>query len=170
MGIYSLSLFVCVGGFYNIGIGAAKYIMVKSRSEKDQRRHYKWVGIIILVSSASYMVYCLNMSIQNKANVTYGIVTSITIATFTFTEIGMAVYGLLSTRKVANLTLAAAKRINLVTALISIVLTQSALLSLNEVENAARYCGLTGIVFGSVSAIAGALMVLRINRLPSPIA
>jgi hypothetical protein len=166
MGIYSLSLFVCVGGFYNIGIGAAKYIMVKSRSEKDQRRHYKWVGIIILVSSASYMVYCLNMSIQNKANVTYGIVTSITIATF----IGMAVYGLLSTRKVANLTLAAAKRINLVTALISIVLTQSALLSLNEVENAARYCGLTGIVFGSVSAIAGALMVLRINRLPSPIA
>jgi hypothetical protein len=164
MGIYSLSLFVCVGGFYNIGIGVAKYVMVKGHAEKDKRRNYKCVGIIILLTSASYMAYCLIMSIRNKANVSYDMIASITIATFTFTEIGLAVRGLLNTRKNANLTLAAAKRISFVTALISIALTQSALLGLSEVENAARYCGWVGLLLGGVSAMVGAQMIMKMHK------
>lgn len=164
VGIYSFSLFLCVGGFYNIGIGLAKYIMVKSHNETEQRRHYKWVGIIILVASAVYMVYCGNMAVQNKANISYSLITGITIATFTFTEIGMAAYGIWAAKKMKNLTLSAAKKINLVTALVSVVLTQSALLGLSGVENAARYCGWVGLLFGGISAIVGLLMILEVRR------
>jgi len=159
MGVYSLSLFLCINGFYNIGIAAAKRITVKSHGEQDRRKHYKAVGRIILVTSLVYIVYCANMAIRGKANVSYDTITSIAIAVFTFTEIGTAVRGLLTTRKTDDLTLAAAKRVNFVTALISLVLTQSALLGLDHIANAARYCGWTGVVLGGVSAIVGLLML-----------
>jgi len=165
MGVYSLSLFVCVNGFYNIGIASAKHIAVKSHNEKDRRKHYKWVGWIILGASLVYMVYCANMAIQGKANVAYDTITSITIAVFTFTEIGSAIHGLWAARKLNDLTLAAAKRINLVTALISLVLTQSVLLGLNHTANAARYCGWTGVALGGVSAIVGLLMLFDVRRM-----
>jgi hypothetical protein len=100
------------------------------------------------------------MAIRGKANVTYDLVTALAIATFTFTEISVSVYGISTARKAKNLTLMAAKRINLVTALISLVLTQSALLGIEGTPNAARYCGWTGLIFGGISAIIGLHMVI----------
>jgi hypothetical protein len=164
VGVYSLSLFVCVSGFYNIGIGLAKHIMVKGHSEKEQRRHYERVGWVMSASSVTYLIYCAHLAVSGEANVEYDLITSLAIATFTFTEIGFAVYGVLAVRKTKDLTLAAAKRINLVTALISIVLTESALLGMSEVENAARYCGWTGLIFGAVSAAIGLLMIIEVRR------
>jgi hypothetical protein len=155
LGVYSLSLFVCMSGFYNIGIAFAKHEAVK-----DRKNSYRRTGYIILVTSVVYLIYCANMAIRNKANISYDLITALTIATLTFSEIGLAVHGLLHARKSKDLTLMAAKRINLVTALISLVLTQSALLGLETVENAARYCGWTGLIFGGVSAMIGLSMAV----------
>jgi hypothetical protein len=160
LGIYSLSLFVCISGLYNIGIALAKHTTVKTHNEEEPHKSYKRIGFIILAASVIYMVYCANMAIRGKANVTYDLITALTIATFTFTEIGFAAYGIGAARKSKNLTIIAAKRINLVTALISLVLTQSALLGMSGTENAAKYCGWTGLIFGAVSAVIGLHMVI----------
>jgi len=165
LGIYSLSPFICVNGLYNIGIAAAKKTAVKSHHQQDQRGHYQWVGIIILAASIVYMICCANMAVRGNTNMAYDTVTGIAIATFTFTEVGGAVYGLIAARKKNDLTLAAAKRINLVTALISLVLTQSALLGMGHTANAARYCGWTGLIFGGVSAAVGLLMLVEARRI-----
>jgi hypothetical protein len=164
LGIYSLSLFVCVSGLYNVGIAFAKHTTVQNRDTEQQHKNYKRIGIIILVTSVVYMIYCANMAIRGKANVTYDLITALTIATFTFTEIGLAAYGMGAARKSKNLTIMAAKRINLVTALISLVLTESALLGLESTPNAANYCGWTGLIAGTVSVVVGLHMVITQGR------
>jgi divalent metal cation (Fe/Co/Zn/Cd) transporter len=164
VGVYSLSIFVCVNGFYNVGIALAKHTAVKGHSESEQRGHYARVGWIILVTSAVYMVYCANMAIRGRANVTYDMITSLAISTFSFAEIGAAIYGVAAARKMKSLAISAAKRVSLVTALISLVLTQSALLGLTETENVVQYCGWTGLIVGGVSAIIGLSMIVRMRR------
>jgi hypothetical protein len=52
---------------------------------------------------------------------------------------------------------------NLAASLISIVLTQSALLEISNVENTARYCGYTGLIFGGLSAAIGIRMAFRMK-------
>jgi len=164
IGIYSLSLFICVNGFYNVGIMLAKHIAVKGSNEQEQRKYYRYVGLIILVTSTLYMAYCANMAIRGKANVSYDLITALTIATFTFVELGIAVYGISTARKNNDLVLEAIKRTNFVTARISLVLTQAALLGMSEVENAARYCGWTGLLFGGMAVMSGIHMIVYTKR------
>jgi divalent metal cation (Fe/Co/Zn/Cd) transporter len=164
IGVYSLSLFICVNGFYNVGIMLAKYIAVKGSNEQEQRKYYKYVGLIIFVASALYMVYCANMAINGKANVNFDLITALIIATFTFVEIGIAFYGIFKARKINNLSLEAIKRTTFVTARISLVLTQAALLGISEIENAARYCGWTGLFFGGMAVISGLHMIAYSKR------
>jgi hypothetical protein len=163
LGAYSLALFVCVNGLYNVGIALAKHTAVQGDSEHEQRKHYLRIGVIILVASLVYMVYCVDMVIGERGSFSYDLITALAIATFTFTEIGVAVYGMLKSQEIKNLRLQATKRINLVTALISLVLTQSALLGMSGTENAVKYCGWAGLVFGGVSAIIGISMIIRMK-------
>jgi hypothetical protein len=167
-GIYSLSPFICVSGLYNVGITAAKHLAVKAAGEREQLRAYRRVGLAITVTSVLYILYALNMALRGKANMRYDIVVSLAIATVTFAEIALAVRGIITARRIKNLAVEAIKRTNLVCALTSLVLTQGALLSLNETENAARYCGATGIVFGVVSLVIGVQMCAkeRVKRAP----
>ncbi|GAB2026808.1 hypothetical protein [Lactovum odontotermitis] len=164
LGIYSFSLFICINGLYNIGIALAKHtairINVKNESEAALKAYHR-VGFIIFTTSLLYMAYCTDMAVRGVEHGSYDKVTSIGIAAVTFTEIGAALYGILRTRKSNNLTVMAAKRISLVTALISLVLTESALLGLENTPNAARYSGWTGLIFSALSVIIGLLMMLR---------
>jgi hypothetical protein len=164
LGVYSLSVFVCVSGFYNVGIAFAKHITIKDHERNEQSKSYIRIGYIILATSAVYMIYCANMVIRGEANITYDLITALAIATFTFTEIGVSIYGILIARRTKSLTFMSVKRINLVSALVSLVLTESALLGIEGVSNAARYCGWTGLICGGISAIIGLSMVILQGR------
>jgi hypothetical protein len=164
IGIYSHSLFPCVSGFYNIGITAAKHIALRDADEHDRLQAYGRVGAAIVFTSVLYLAYALNMALRGKSNIQYDIITSLTIATFTFTEIAIAVRGVITARQIKNLKVEAIKRTNLVCSLISLVLTESALLSLENAENAAKYCGWTGLIFGGVSVAIGTQMIIRARR------
>jgi hypothetical protein len=161
LGIYSLSLLLCVNGFYNVGIAVAKHIVVKDADERGQLQVYGRVGVTIVLTSALYLAYALNMALYDKGTMHYDLIVSLTIATFTFIEIAIAVQGVIVARQVKNLKVEAIKRTNLVCSLISLVLTESALLSLENVENAAQYCGWTGLIFGGISVAIGVQMIIR---------
>jgi hypothetical protein len=164
MGVYSLSLFICVSGLYNLGISAAKHFAIKTTNECEQFHAYGRVGLAIMVTSILYILYALNMAIRGKSNMQFDLTVSLAIATLTFAEIAIAVRGIIKARRIKNLAVEAIKRTNLVCALISLVLTQSALLALTETENAAHYCGYTGLIFGTVSTLIGAQMMWRARK------
>jgi hypothetical protein len=164
LGIYSFSLLLCVNGFYSVGIAVAKHIVVKDVDEHGQLQVYGRVGVTIVLASALYLAYALNMALHGKGSMQYDLIVSLMIATFTFIEIAIAVQGVIVARQVKNLKVEAIKRTNLVCSLISLVLTESALLSLENVENAAQYCGWTGLIFGGISVAIGTRMIIRARR------
>jgi divalent metal cation (Fe/Co/Zn/Cd) transporter len=171
MSIYSLSLFLFAGGLFNVGIGVAKAIAVKGYSEHEKKaqehghRCYYLVGCVVIAASLAYMAYSFRMMNGGQSNIQFDLVTALSIATFTFVEIGTTVYGIVKIRRDKEPIIEAIKMTNLVSALISIVLTQAALLSLENVENAAMYCGIAGLVFGGISVAVGFYMMFRIKSL-----
>lgn len=174
MGIYSLSVFLCINGLYNIGIGFAKATSIKwyldrkkapDEHRKDEYRVYFIIGMIILAASILYMAYCIRLLMGNHSNIKYSDIVAITIATFTFTEVGMAVHGIVTTRKNREPIMEAVKLTNFAASLISLVLTEAALLSFTYEGNSSVYCGITGIIFGGVAAMTGLYMMVHITRI-----
>lgn len=177
IGIYSFSLFLCINGLYNMGVSLAKSIPVRWYSKKNNaiqsgnnsrrqtiKEEYRGLyrmGVVVLAASAVYLVYSIHMMEVMKSSIHYDKITAITIATLTFTEIGIALRGFIVTRKNKKPLFEGIKLISLTTSLISLVLTQTAIMSFSQNGDPAYYCGITGVIFGTVSAGIGIYMIIR---------
>lgn len=178
LGIYTLSLFLCTNGIYNLGISLVKLIPIRGyrraarsqaqetqaqRNLKEEYRRYRQMGVTLLITSAIYLGYCIQMLITRPAQTRYGTIVAISIATVTFTEIGLAVRGFLVMRNNKEPLMEGLKLTGLATSLISLVLTQSAITSFAEPNetNAILGCAVTGVLFGTVSLLIGLYMILH---------
>ena len=168
-------MFVC--GFYNIGIMAAKGLSIKTyksiksnkldtsdKNTKHPYHNYYIVGLLILLSGICYMIYSLRL-FSGGTSIEYTLEVGIGIATFTFTELGMSIYGLVIAKKNKNIMVEAFKLVNLATSLLSLVLTQVALLSFNYVDgDPSHYNGISGIVFSSLVVLIGIYMIFYTKK------
>lgn len=167
-GALALSVFACMNGGYTLGMALARYCALygaaKTTEQKEQYRYYRASGGIMIAASILYVCYSL-WAIWHPKNVYYGDIIAITIATITFTEIGLNVRGMLKYRKAKTPLLHALKIISLGTSLISLVLTQAAILAFaDEVQNPSAN-GLLGAITGSIAALLGCYMLRRIRKL-----
>ncbi|MGN0607144.1 MAG: hypothetical protein ACI4JM_11540 [Oscillospiraceae bacterium] len=94
------------------------------------------------------------------------------IAAVTFTEIVINIRGVIIESKSSSPLFHALKMINLASSLISLVLVQNAILSFKHFEDevsekklAQMSSGLIGIFMGSIAAVLGIIMIIRINRM-----
>lgn len=168
-GILSLSIFVCVNGGYTLGMVLARYCalagVIRAKDRKAQYQYYRFSGIILIAASVLYMAYS-GWSYFHPKYTAYPKYIALAIATFTFVEIGLNIRGVLVNRKNKTPLLHALKTINLATSLISLVLTQSAILSIaqggyhNPASNA-----LLGLLTGACAVLLGVFMVWRIRRI-----
>ncbi|MFT4110892.1 hypothetical protein [Propionicimonas sp.] len=170
------SLFWLVNAAFSLGIAAAKYLAVAThrrlatrggqRGDPDvqHRRIYRAAGGTILVLAGAYVACCLAM-LRSPASQRFDQYTAIGIATATFTELGLGVHGLVSARRSADLLVEVVKLSSLAGALVLLVLTQTALISLSQ-SDAGSYTALAGTAFGALAALIGLYMVTR--RLPTP--
>lgn len=174
MGIFSPSFFLCVNALYNLGIAAAKYIALKThnssqkdllemRPEEYKRKQfffYEVIGYIIMSASALYAVFCISMIIGISSS-HYHKIVALGITVVTFTEIGLAIRGIVITRKDKEPIIEAIKLTNFASSLISLVLTQTAIMSVSYVGDASSYNGFSGIMFGTLAALIGVYMIIR---------
>lgn len=168
-GILSLSMFVCVNGGYTLGMvlarGCALAGLLYPDNQQKQYRHYRYAGAVLLAGSLLYLVYS-GWAYFHPKYTAYPKSLALAIATFTFTEIGLNVRGILIYRKKRTPLLHALKTINLATSLITLVLTQSAILSFSHggyhdpSSNA-----LLGLLTGTCAALLGVFMLWRIDRM-----
>lgn len=167
-GILAASVFACMNGGYTLGMALAKYCALigaaRSADEQKQYPYYKAAGAIMTAASILYVCYSL-WSIRHPKPVFYGDIAAITIATITFAEIGLNVRGILRFRKVKTPLLHALKIIGLGTSLISLVLTQAAILAFADEGSDPAVNGLLGAVTGTAAALLGCYMLLRIRKL-----
>lgn len=167
-GILSLSVFVCVNGCYTLGMAIARYCAVvgsvRAKEEKSQYHYYWLSGIVMIFASLAYVSYSL-WSIYHPKIVEFREITAITIATITFTEIGVNLSGVLKHRKSKTPLLHAFKTISLGTSLISLVLTQSAILSFESKSSNPAVNGILGTIMGGCATLLGVYMIWRINKI-----
>ena len=172
LGIISASMFLYINAAYSVGLGLAKLFAVKADREeqagqytdemlrKRQNGAYTAIGAIVLATSVVYMIYCVRMFLGDSG-MQYGEITAIAIATMTVTEIVLAVYGVITTKRDEKPIHEAVKLTNFASSLISVVLTQCAILSFAGEGDLSVYNGLSGVIFGLCAAAIGLYMVLH---------
>lgn len=167
-GILSLSVFACMNGFYTLGMALARYVALAGFLQTEEKKkswfYYKLSGGIMIVASLLYIAYSL-WTIWHPKTVYYGEVIAITIAAITFTEVGLNLYGVLKNRKAVTPIIHSLKTISLATSLISMVLTQSAILAFADDVQNPSVNGLLGSIMGGVAALLGVYLIWRINRI-----
>ena len=168
-GVLSLSVFVCVNGCYTLGMVLARYCalagVLRGKDEKSQYRFYRWSGMILIGASLLYMVYS-GWAYHHPKPAVYHEYIALAIATFTFTEIGLNIRGVIINRKNKTPLLHAIKTINLAASLISLVLTQSAILTFADDGNHdPAVNALLGLMMGACTALLGVYMLWRIGRM-----
>lgn len=149
------SLFFIISSLYNLCIGLAK---LKVYSKKENC----WiVGLFIIFGSICFSLYSA-WTIVVKRVVNYDLYTGIFIATVTFFDIGYSIYGIIKESKNNDAQNKLLKLINLATALISLELTQSALLSFTMVGvDNSLYNGLIGVIVGFCSLVIGTFIIIK---------
>lgn len=171
LGILSLSAFTCVNGLYTLGMAAARYCAllgaVRTQDTKKQYRYYQISAQIMIVASLLYVVYSIWLYFHPKP-VYYGKILAISIATVVFTEIGLNLRGVLKYRKSCTPLLHAIKTINLGASLISLVLTQSAILAFADEAQNPSANGILGTLMGSGAALLGFYMLVRVRHMADP--
>ena len=161
MGIYNNSIFLCINAFYNLGMAFAKIVVLYHYKNDDQKNVcdcYKQVGIILICTAVTYIFYSCRLFISHEIT-NYSMFSGIAIATVTFFEIGFAMYGILTNTKEQAPIVNSIKIINLCSSLISLVLTQTALLSFNSAIEASQYNGILALIFGSSVIFLGIYMI-----------
>lgn len=187
MGIYSLSLFLCINGLYNVGIASAKAVALKGYSnsigypvwklqshsntpgkkKKNRKTEYKYcylVGIIVFISSVIYTICATRVLLGKHSNAKYSNFMTFVIFTFTVVEITISLQGIYTARKNREPILEAIKLTCLVSSLIALVLSQTAILSYTGREPNI-YFDIFGVVFGNVSSIIGLHMIFSMYRI-----
>lgn len=168
LGIFTFSIFLCVNALYNIGVASAKYLAVRTNTflenTRDRKLHrqkifniYRNIGAIILISGVAYIVSCVRLFLGYDQT-RYTKIIAISIALFTFVELFISIIGAYQTRKNKQPLIEAVKMTNFCSALISLVLTQTALLSFQE-GNYSFYNGISGTVFGSITICIAIYMI-----------
>lgn len=157
-----------MNAFYTYGVIASKIQLVygisNAKSKREESIYYKKAGIILILASLAYMIYCIKL-IYFPVLSTFDEYTGLLIATVTFTEIGINVYGIINERKKENILFQGLKWINFASSCICLVLTQTAILSFSDavIDNLQSVSsnGILGVLMGLLATIVGIMMIRR---------
>lgn len=168
MGIFTSSIFLFVSAFYSIGCAISRitYLIGLSNAKnlKDEITYYFRISIILFVTSLTYIIYSIRLFIT-PTHTSYPMVVGIALAAISTFEMYFAIRGLIKSHKRKDLLLSGLKAISVATALLSIVLTQTAILSFTMPDtDCSLYNALIGIILGGICLLISIFMILRYKR------
>jgi len=165
---YISSYFLIVSSFYSVGIGLIKRIFFRGvmRSKQDPYKEKKYVLLMyamLFISSVVYMIYMVRLFYINESPFNYGRLISLIIVLVSLIEIISAIIGLIKSTNLKDSLLTALKTGMLASALISIVVAQSAFLTyISDFGTEFRISNpILGLIMGSTAAIIALVMFTR---------
>ena len=161
-GVYTFSYFFCISGISTLLFGFIKKIYLKNINIDNfynKKKKSIAISILLIISSSLFTFYMARLFfIPSKLN--YGLITSIAIATFSFTELGLSLHSFIKAQKTNDLALQSLKSCSLASSCFAIVLTQVALLSATQTSSN-FYNGLTGVIFGIFAILIGVYSLIK---------
>lgn len=163
MAVISHSWLIFIHAIYNIIKASARHYAAKERHGRYNTMFCS--GLLVIAASAVYLGYSLYIYVYGSS-ASYHMYVAIGIAAVTTYELVLAICGQSRARKRKEPQQEAIKLINLASALISVSLTQTAILSFtNAGEDMSRYYAIGDAIFGFLAMLVGIIMLLRANHL-----
>lgn len=168
IGIYSFNFYIFANGLYTLGMVLARLCVLlgflKVKQPINQYHCCRLAGMILIAASAAYITYSVRLLLYPQST-RYNEIVGITIATITFFELGLNIRGVLIERKSSTPFFYALKMINLSSAIISLALTQAALLSFQEIGTEySVWNGLVGILTGGIAISLGIITSRKMKQ------
>ncbi|MDR1138422.1 MAG: hypothetical protein LBK70_00915 [Clostridiales bacterium] len=164
MGLLTGSIFVCVGGCYNIGIVGSKLLAVRGKVNIHTDTNYlRRVAWFVVFGSLSYMSYCIYLALWGSISTrSYNLIVALTISAFVFGQICVYIYGFFVARYTNDTFVKAVKMTNFANILIGLSLVQTVLLGTFDSNiNLSLYSGLLGIVTSAFALSVGIIMLVK---------
>lgn len=164
-GVFTFSYSFCISGASTLLFGFSKKIYLKNYKADDFetiKGKSITISILLIFIGILFSIYMARLFFISN-NQSYGLILSITIALFSFVELGVAIYNISKAKKSNNLLLYVYRGCNLASSGFAIVHTQVALLAAQG-TNGNLYNALTGTIFGLFSVAIGAYQLYYINN------
>ena len=159
----TMSFGLFVSSFYNFFISITKKRIFIKKEIPEYKKYYQ-IGLLIIIAGILYINYSI-LVIKLHLAVSYHMYAAILIATITFTDIVLSIIGIVRAKKKKDIQSEMLKYINLSTALISLSLTQSAILSFkNQNADNSFVNGTFGIIVAILTILIGIYMMLNAKR------
>lgn len=160
-GIFSFSFVFCISGVYCLLLCFIKSVYYKSQHIEDKSSQIKKSQLInILLILAGIMFAYYSTKFGEFDSTSYGLIPSITIATFSFAELGFAIFNTISAHKSKDRILISFRGCNLATAGFALSFTQIALLDACGTQNNFLNM-LTGTMFGVCAVFIGVFLIYQ---------
>lgn len=141
----------CISGMVNGFIFLSKhecFMGIKNTKRRFRERNNR-ISMFLFVASVIYTLYMARLVFFDVKVYDYTMFIGLVIAAVSFTEMGVAIYGLIRTKRSGHYY-RDIKIINFCSAMTAIVLTQVAVMSFTNVSNANMLNGITGMAIGIV--------------------
>lgn len=163
MAILSHSWLVFIHAVYNIIKASAKHYALKERNGHYNTMFYS--GLLVVAASTVYLVYSIYIYFFGSTAL-YHMYIAIGIAAVTTYELIGAIHGMRKAKRNAEPQKETVKYIDLASALISVSLTQTAILSYtNKESDMSKAYAVGDAIFGFLALIVGLVMLLRAKNL-----
>jgi hypothetical protein len=181
--VLSPSWFLAANALFTLGAVVAKQHVVRAhfltrtapdpdgtlRPHPGRRRAYRTTGAMVSLLALLYVASCVPLVVDPGEQERFSEIVAISIAVVAFTELAMAIRGVVAARRSKDLAVEAIRMVNLAGAMVLIVLTQTALTSLDGGIGTSVYNGAAGILFGTIAALIGVSMLTRrIDQVRTP--
>lgn len=113
----------------------------------------------ILILGFLFIFFSAKMLLSGES-VSYNYYSVYALAACAFTKLGMSIYWIIVLNRKSNPIDFTMKLTNFADALVSMVLTQSALLTMKHIEKSAYYDGIFGLIIGSSVLIIGCISLI----------
>ncbi|MEC0134272.1 hypothetical protein [Paenibacillus odorifer] len=176
LGLYLLSGWFITNALYYLILCIAKgqvlhkYTLAKKVSSPQQRYSmelyvYKRGGVFLCLLGVSYLLVCLRIYLVGDALVYEGYIVYL-VALIAFTKLGFAIHGNIVNRHLNNPIISTLKMISFTDAVVSIVVTQMAVLTMKGSPQALNASALFGMGCSVLFCLGGIWMMLRKTKVP----
>ncbi len=163
-----LSIFIngylyLLSAFSTLFIGINKNIYLVRKKYENKYLISFIISFFLILIGIFYLTYSVTLLNKINENKGYSMILAITIALFSFIELGISIYQLYKSKGKNHLVNTSFRIMNLSISLFSLVNTQSSIfMALNKVNNKAN--GSFGILVGSITILLGLYLVIKIIR------
>ena len=161
-GVLTKGYFFSVSGASSLLLGFIKHVYLKNYKLDDNDEKIGkslTIGILLIISSVLFTFYMARLFFIDE-QASYGLIMSITIAAFSFFELGLSITEFVKSKKTSDVLLQSFRGCSLASSLFAIVLTQVALLSATGSTNN-FFNGLTGLGLGLFSVLIGIYLIMN---------